>query len=58
MFLGLLNVKDDQIFSHVWSPSSDRTEKHRGVEGRGEFLTRQFLGVSLAASPDAFSEDV
>lgn len=40
--LGFLNVQDDQIFGHIRSPSSDRTEKYRGGKGRGEFLTRKF----------------
>lgn len=47
-----LNVEDDQIFSHTWSLSSDRTEKYRRSKGHGEVLTRQYL----AAFPDAFSD--
>lgn len=41
LFLGFLNVEDDQILSHIWIPSSDRTEKYRGGESCGEAFTRQ-----------------
>ena len=50
LFLRFLNVEDDQIFNHIWSPISDRTEKYTGGQGLGEVLIRRFL----AAFPDAF----
>lgn len=56
LFLGCLNVENEHIFSHIWHPRSDRTEKYRGGEGHGKVLTRKFLRMSLATSPDALSE--